>query len=939
MKKKQKLIYFKTSIVRLKGDTMYSKFQNSIKKCATATLYFFMLYSLAQAQTEKIDGTTGAPLGGIGAGEMKFCSHNGTFYGIWKAPCALGRTASALTNTQLQFFSKRGQDAPVTNQKLSAVISNGRADDDAIYPIQTANFGTINGVSVALTAFSPWNLANVDFMCYPYAFFQITVKNTGTNAVDAAVAFQADLSAATTFESGKGIKNDDGTLKRAIYVKSDDAQAVISAGTGSDAGFLSSGVCGNTVSGVTNKVAAKVTLDPGQSKLIKFVYAWNNDVYGFEGQHDGMFYYLNKFPPAGGAGPVADTGLAHFDQFRDNAVFFVERVRGSNLPVWMKNQALVTLCNLTNNSMYRKDGRYAHTEGQWSTNGTMDQMFHARQIYTALVPSLNWQELRYWARTQKTNPAGQIHHDIDSLQDDEDVTGGSISRNMEYMCPWDAQQHHDYRPIDKWVDLNCAFIISVYEAFISTADTAQLQWFWPYVKKAATRLSDQLTSYNRGADGYAFLFSGGKGGTENTYDADGTNDMSAYNNSLIIPTMQVLSQMAGTMNESALRSQYDKYRDSVKSQFSRFYLNTLHFPPLRKESVATGPWLSYFLKLGVIIDSTGQNFLFSQINNYYQPVTNGIGVKEGTYVEWAEYLVAHFGGLCLYMGKYTEWQALQKNWFDRILGNRNLVYNTPLSIPADPNPPTYLATSFSGYDQYISAPVVWRNYYTIVGYQRNKSTKELWLEPRLPTTFTEMNHKMTNAVVFSPEGAATINYNETGTGYKVQDIEFKPDNPTEVSYLYVNDNGFATNYIKINGMLVDNTKITKIGTLNARELKIDLQQTIPTTGLVVTVSDDPNFGSIFGAVKYGTSPNSGLYLRFSLTPRSFSISTVKAKSYAIKVCGLNGKAIKRMNGYGAARFQFSTVTGNHETYLPAGIYLMHAVIGGIETNYRFILTK
>ena len=123
------------------------------------------------------------------------------------------------------------------------------------------------------------------------------------------------LTAATTLAQGKGIRNDDGNLKRAVYATTDDPTAIISAGN--DAGFLTTGQCNNTVSGATNKVAAKVTLAAGQSKRIKFVYAWYNNVTGFEGSHNGMFYYLNAFSDAGA---VADSGLAHFDQLRDNAV-------------------------------------------------------------------------------------------------------------------------------------------------------------------------------------------------------------------------------------------------------------------------------------------------------------------------------------------------------------------------------------------------------------------------------------------------------------------------------------------------------------------------------------------------------------------------------------------------------------------------------------------
>ena len=33
---------------------------------------------------------------------------------------------------------------------------------------------------------------------------------------------------------------------------------------------------------------------------------------------------------------------------------------------------------------------------------------------------------------------------------------------------WDDTEHSDYQDIDKWVDLNCGFIISVYETFTAT---------------------------------------------------------------------------------------------------------------------------------------------------------------------------------------------------------------------------------------------------------------------------------------------------------------------------------------------------------------------------------------------------------------------------------------------------------------------------------------
>jgi Predicted bile acid beta-glucosidase len=898
-------------------------FYNYLKKIIPFFVFFIMLLAIQSVMAvsdDAIDGTTGAPLGGIGCGAIKFCAYQGTFSGTFRTPCALDNF-QAMANTQFQFFSKSGQSSPVTSTQLKAVQTGGRADDDAVYPVHYANFGTINGVSVMLSAFSPVNLTNVDLMCFPYALYQISVTNTGTASVDVAVAMQAGLTAATALASGKGIRNDDGALKRAVYASSDDPTAVISAGN--DAGFLTTGQCNNAVSGATNKVAVKVTLAAGQSRLIKFVYAWYNNVTGFEGNHDGMFYYLNTFADAGA---VADTGLAHFDQMRDNAVGLVTRMRASNFPAWIKNQALVTLANLTNNSMFRKDGRYAHTEGEWNTNGTMDQMFHARQIYSMLVPSLNWQELRYWARTQKTSPAGQVHHDIDSCTDIENL---ALSRNVAYMCPWDAQQHHDYQEIDKWVDLNCAFIISVYETFIATADTAQLNYFWPFVKKAGQRIMDQLAQLNDASEGFPYLYSG----SQNSYDADGVTDISFYNSSLAAVTYKVMSNFASIKGD-ADKIKYDAYYDSTRFEFAKKYLkSTSSFPPIiRAEAAVTGPWLSYYLKLGEMFDTAGINIAIKCLTTSYSPLTQGLGPEGGTYTEWAEYKTAHFGGLCLQTGRQDIWRALQYDWYERIFNNRNLVYNIPLDIPAKVTTPTYLASSFSGFNQYISAPVIWRHYYSMVGYQRNKFTSELWLEPIIPQ---EMNHKMTNAVVFSPEGWATISASESGTNFTTQSMSFQPDTPIAVKSLYVFDKGLTKNYIRINMILVDDAQITKIGSGYAKELKINWEGTIPSTGLTITVSDDSTYLPVINHI----DPELRRVPVFSASLNSFTITTCIASSHEIRAESLNGKTVKIARGFGKTKYRFSSSGQQGATCLAPGVYVVKVISGKDVFSKRFAISR
>ena len=77
-------------------------------------LWIAFPFALTEAQSipgSAIDGTTGAPLGGIGCGAVKFCSYLGSFSGTFRTPCALD-DFQALTNTQFQFYSKSGQASP-----------------------------------------------------------------------------------------------------------------------------------------------------------------------------------------------------------------------------------------------------------------------------------------------------------------------------------------------------------------------------------------------------------------------------------------------------------------------------------------------------------------------------------------------------------------------------------------------------------------------------------------------------------------------------------------------------------------------------------------------------------------------------------------------------------------------------------------------------------
>jgi uncharacterized protein (DUF608 family) len=815
-----------------------------------AAFFFAIQTTVAQPAASAIDGTTGAPLGGIGCGAIKFKASDGTFSQAFWSPCANNNSYQAMSGTRFQFYCLRQGTAAQTVDKLAAVVTNGRADDDAVYPVHTANFGTTNAVHITLTAFSPINLPAVNEMCYPYAFYQITLTNTGSTPVDAAVAFITTTpDAAFSLATGKGITSN----QRTLYAATDDPAGILSAGN--DNGFMTNGQCNNTVTGNTNKVAVKVTLAANQSRLVKFVLAWFNT-------GDPTRYFYSTVSASSAA--FGDTGLAKFDLLRDNAVTQVTRMRASNLPDWIKNQALVTLCNLTNNAMYTQDRRYAHTEGMWNTNGTMDQMWHARQIYAQVVPSLDWQELYYWGSTQKTNPVGQIHHDL-----------GGYGYGM---CSWTDRQHVDYRTIDSWVDLNCAFIVSVYEAFIATDDHSRLDSLWPATKKAGQRIRDQLTSYGNTSYPGTFV------GSQNSYDAGGNPD--PYNSSMSLVTYKILSQLAVVEGDATTQQTYDAAFTTAADSFRKRYL-TNNFPAGRiSESVMAGQWLAYFLKLGELVPQANIDYALTQLATYYNPATNGLGYTAGTYDEWAPYLMSHYAGLLQQTNHQTEWKKMQYDWYYRLFMNRNMVYNQPLGIPAQVGSPTYLATDISGFNQYISVPVVWRNYYDMIGFHRNKHTGELWLEPILPDT---IRHVLTNAFYFSPEGNGTISCTESGTTFQEQAIALTPDNAMPVTALYLRDKGLTQPYVYVNGTA---QTYTRIGTGYAKELKVNWTGTIPSTGARIVVSGTPT------SVK-GTRGQQFVSPVFQQGFNRLTIHVPGAHAFTVTIMTVSGKKIADMHGLGS----------------------------------------
>uniref|UniRef100_UPI003FF0FB98 GH116 family glycosyl hydrolase n=1 Tax=Prevotella sp. TaxID=59823 RepID=UPI003FF0FB98 len=298
---------------------------------------------------------------------------------------------------------------------------------------------------------------------------------------------------------------------------------------------------------VASDCTGEKTIRKGGTATARFVVAWYDHT-DPELAHNKNLYASPQ--------PIAKRGLEVFPQLKHNAVRLADGMRRSSLPHWLQNQVANTLSAIVINSMYKRDGRVAFAEGQWTCFGTMDQMWLSRHIICQAAPFYAWRELEYWARTQMKN--GQIHHDMNLM----DV--GSEREKRSALVAWDDTEHRDYRDIQKWVDLNCGFIISVYEAYRTTGDRESFLRLWPNMKRAADRIKKQVELL--GNKEYPLTFDG----SENSYDAGGNPD--PYNANISAVAYRIMAELSAETGESDKAAEYAEACKTVVKSFADRYI-------------------------------------------------------------------------------------------------------------------------------------------------------------------------------------------------------------------------------------------------------------------------------------------------------------------------------------------------------------------------------
>lgn len=839
-----------------------------------------------------LSGTGGTPLGGMGTGYVLFDGQN-------------IRVSSKLPPAGSDHALNNSPEKQITNSGFylfadgSAKTRVKAASEDAKCPVQLADFGSVGDIKFDLSAFGPyWPGEGKDkyqLATSPMALFDVKATNSGSKAIDVAVALEIDLGSGKLESSNKAVSFSGSGENSYLTVDCDGESAAFSAGA--EGTFKTDGKLANATG---NMVGAKCSIPAGETVHFKFVLAWYKDSYDTEG-----YYYHNFYK---NSSEVAAAGIENFDGIRDGITGFVDRVMASNFPEWYNDRLLNNTYPLIHNSVCAKDGRTAFWEGNYGIIGTIDQGQHAAVFYSFNWPSVQWHELQYWARQQKSS--GQIHHDFN--QGVQSFTVGTTNNRL--MKDWDDKTHPDYwwfSNTDTWADLNCMFIFKGYELMLATGDLDSLKKSWSALKKAADRLESMC-----GSDGIPL-------NSHSTYDrCNGAGNQTGsncgltpeYNSGLTVTSFRAMAEMAKFCDDASSATKYTELANKAQTAFKEKYGNSNTFgvdasikDPVYgrfpEGHIAGYSWANYFC-LPPIMDKDFISNTCKKMRDKQNSASGSEAVRANG--EWVFYCVDHYGGAEIAINEPDAAMKIHKLDYDYYYKSAPRMVHWQSLQEGDKN---------NHKDSYMTAPLVWHSYFQFCGYMIDNANKRLWIRPRIPT---EMAGKITNAILPNPKAHGTLDYDENGdeeTGI-TQTITIKYDKPVTINEIMLKNNtGLEEPYVSVSG--VSDPTVKTEGDDPEKNIRVTFASPIEIgpSGIKIQVSKKP----VSVANTKGFKTTAPLALKSTRlkagTPLYFSVSAdgmVKMELFSINGVKVGTIMNRKMStGYHSFNWNGKTIDGKN----------------------------
>jgi uncharacterized protein (DUF608 family) len=666
----------------------------------------------------------GPPLGGIGTGALSIDPVSGAFerISIYSNMVVGDNWMTGDANCYFAFWS-----ASAGARKINTATA--QTSYRAVFP--RAYIGYNSGdpdIELSQIASGPIVPFDEKTSSLPLIMYQFILHNKGAAVKEAAVAFgwnpqSGGAGVTAVIDSGKTVGIDmayskthpqGGAVGSNTIVVDGDGPLIIKCGR-EYSEFSATGAYSGTVGGNYGGVSAKTTLAAGETKKITFVFAFcNNGPTIPKAEGNRYHQYFKK------ASDIALYGLrAYPDIFKQIDNWHTHFIAGSNFPTWFTTMLIDDLHPMVQSGVWDNAHRagvfeYART---WEYIGVWGLEASANQGYLWHFPAWAKENMLTFGTAQC--PDGHFPHNV-----------GWNSFGAVCSPGWKGDNYTDHGT--KWV-------LTLYQYFMNTNDTALIKQNWP-------RVLDFMNWARGGGDANKDgLMDAGYNSWEH-YLCNQCNAVDVYSAGLHLSTMKAAARLAEALGETAAHDQWLADFTKGKATYektlwtdNKYYRCCSNTNGSIVQTMSTGGegWLQL---LGLtegnvhIMDHAAEQVKFVFNNNRLKP--NGYPMYEcgtpgtapvdagsrGGRVE-PRRSVSDFWVSAIFNGMANEAGGFFKaNWtdfFDPAKYTIGFDYDFDWSVG-------------SGM-KYSTAPISWTGYQAFLGYYHDAPNKKIRIKPNLPS--------------------------------------------------------------------------------------------------------------------------------------------------------------------------------------------------------------
>lgn len=731
---------------------------------------------IAREQAGNPEPVSGVPLGGVGAGKLEICAD-----GLFRNITINGNIDAPIRLSDGTFFAVRAETYQgasgriIATEELHGLPCFSKLEFDGSYP--TARLEADDPdfpIAVEIGATGPIIPRNVKDSALPLALFAVKLTAKDLPAQASAVFCAENLlgcggglspgltergtlsegfyeiweeragNSESSWDSGDyhGLLFDGGEKQekrsQGQYVLATDAPVSshlvgwrLDDSADAWTGFFKNGrfpenaAASSSGERTAGGVAVDVDLQPGETREVRFIFAWHVPVFQQSPVAEYGHYYSNFFNDAG---EVAVYGLQNFDRLRSEAAEVPDLLRSSSLPGWFARSLANDAFVFSTGTWLTRDGRFAVNEGpthMFGCMGTLDQKLYANHYYSLFFPELDRTELLGFARAQARN--GGLRHDLGA---------GHIEMRGKH-C--------------QWPDLVCGFAILSLKHYQLTGDQDYIDEVYPRIVQAVL---DYLPGMDHDNDGLA---DGPEVG--NTFDAEHFEGVNCYTATLTLAALKVLENLATRRGDNDTAARCREWFEKARQSAFRLLWNDRYFISFNNAaggkvngnchiSQLAGEFFSRLCGLGPLYGDEYSREALQWIQRLNANPELVFPTNEATpegrppsrqMWGWLPHVRVFVGGLPFFFGAQEKgMRELER--MDRVIGELNNENRWDLRLFYEPDTGRQHWGRF-----YMSAPATWLVYQAALGFLWDKPAGLLAVVPNVSRNMLPLS-----APVFTP---------------------------------------------------------------------------------------------------------------------------------------------------------------------------------------------